>query len=229
MCFIKNTWKLISAFEPPQCLAPSIHCKCITVNVWFVYKPKDVEILAKSAALSHAVDKVILNQDDCFKFLCFPLSQGETLSIKLWWERLSLWCWAAADERKALLHYWLSQKKQCCVYAAWGSISFLSQEEGGGPSEQAALILHRKGFDCGFSNRNTGLLCATTRGKVKQQITRLPTHRHIKNSKRVSSLLLHFGLTFERTWELYLQNVYICSQRDSSFKNENEKHKTHIP
>uniref|UniRef100_A0A672K4W8 Alpha-mannosidase n=1 Tax=Sinocyclocheilus grahami TaxID=75366 RepID=A0A672K4W8_SINGR len=28
-----------------------------------------------------------------------------------------------------------------------------------------ALILHRKGFDCGFSNRNTGLLCTTTRGK----------------------------------------------------------------
>lgn len=124
---------------------------------------------SKIGSLSHAVDKarVILNQDDCFKFLCFPLSQGEALSIKLWWERLSLWCWAAADERRALLHYWLSEKKQCCVYAAWGSISFLSQEEGGGPSEQAALILHRKGFDCGFSNRNTGLLCATTRGKVK--------------------------------------------------------------
>uniref|UniRef100_A0A8C1R8N1 Alpha-mannosidase n=1 Tax=Cyprinus carpio TaxID=7962 RepID=A0A8C1R8N1_CYPCA len=52
-----------------------------------------------------------------------------------------------------------------------------SKEEGGGPSEQAALILHRKGFDCGFSNRNTALLCTTTRGKVKQ-ITRLPTHRH---------------------------------------------------
>uniref|UniRef100_A0A8C2DMJ3 Alpha-mannosidase n=1 Tax=Cyprinus carpio TaxID=7962 RepID=A0A8C2DMJ3_CYPCA len=41
-----------------------------------------------------------------------------------------------------------------------------SKEEGGGPSEQAALILHRKGFDCGFSNRNTALLCTTTRGKV---------------------------------------------------------------
>uniref|UniRef100_A0A8C1CGS4 Alpha-mannosidase n=1 Tax=Cyprinus carpio carpio TaxID=630221 RepID=A0A8C1CGS4_CYPCA len=36
----------------------------------------------------------------------------------------------------------------------------------GGPSEQAALILHRKGFDCGFSNRNTALLCTTTRGKL---------------------------------------------------------------
>uniref|UniRef100_A0A8C1T0X7 Alpha-mannosidase n=1 Tax=Cyprinus carpio TaxID=7962 RepID=A0A8C1T0X7_CYPCA len=44
-------------------------------------------------------------------------------------------------------------------------------------SKVPALILHRKGFDCGFSNRNTALLCTTTRGKVKQ-ITRLPTHRH---------------------------------------------------
>ncbi|CAB1318059.1 unnamed protein product [Coregonus sp. 'balchen'] len=42
-----------------------------------------------------------------------------------------------------------------------------SKEEGGGPSNEAALILHRKGFDCAFSNRNTGLLCATTQGKIR--------------------------------------------------------------
>uniref|UniRef100_A0A672TQ59 mannosyl-oligosaccharide 1,3-1,6-alpha-mannosidase n=1 Tax=Strigops habroptila TaxID=2489341 RepID=A0A672TQ59_STRHB len=35
------------------------------------------------------------------------------------------------------------------------------------PSDEAALILHRKGFDCRFSNRNMGLLCSTTQGKVK--------------------------------------------------------------
>lgn len=144
----------------------------------------------KIGSLSHAVDKawVISNQDDCFKFLCFLMSQGEALSIKLWWERLSLWCWAAADECKAVLHNWLSVcvlRRKCCVYVAWGSISLLSQEEGGGPSEQAALILHRKGFDCGFSNRNTGLLCGTTRGKVKQ-ITRLPTHRDTSKIQRES-------------------------------------------
>uniref|UniRef100_A0A8C7T6H0 Alpha-mannosidase n=1 Tax=Oncorhynchus mykiss TaxID=8022 RepID=A0A8C7T6H0_ONCMY len=44
--------------------------------------------------------------------------------------------------------------------------SIQSKEDGGGPSDEAALILHRKGFDCAFSNRNTGLLCATTQGKV---------------------------------------------------------------
>lgn len=35
------------------------------------------------------------------------------------------------------------------------------------PSDEAALILHRKGFDCRFSNRDVGLLCSTTQGKVK--------------------------------------------------------------
>ncbi|XP_053910755.1 alpha-mannosidase 2 [Cuculus canorus] len=34
------------------------------------------------------------------------------------------------------------------------------------PSDEAALILHRKGFDCRFSNRDMGLLCSTTQGKV---------------------------------------------------------------
>lgn len=35
------------------------------------------------------------------------------------------------------------------------------------PSDEAALILHRKGFDCRFSNRDVGLLCSTTQGKVR--------------------------------------------------------------
>lgn len=36
-------------------------------------------------------------------------------------------------------------------------------------SDEAALILHRKGFDCRFSSRDTGLLCSTTQGKVLVQ------------------------------------------------------------
>uniref|UniRef100_A0A8C6YQP7 Alpha-mannosidase n=1 Tax=Nothoprocta perdicaria TaxID=30464 RepID=A0A8C6YQP7_NOTPE len=35
------------------------------------------------------------------------------------------------------------------------------------PSDEAALILHRKGFDCRFSNRDVGLFCSTTQGKIK--------------------------------------------------------------
>ena len=36
-------------------------------------------------------------------------------------------------------------------------------------SSEAALILHRKGFDCRFSSRDTGLLCSTTQGKVSRR------------------------------------------------------------
>uniref|UniRef100_A0A673FYP0 Alpha-mannosidase n=1 Tax=Sinocyclocheilus rhinocerous TaxID=307959 RepID=A0A673FYP0_9TELE len=65
-----------------------------------------------------------------------------------------------------------------------------SKEEGGGPSEQAALILHRKGFDCGFSNRNTGLLCTTTRGKVKSitpvSLSLMHTHNSDADPQEIS-------------------------------------------
>ncbi|XP_068103489.1 alpha-mannosidase 2 isoform X2 [Hyperolius riggenbachi] len=35
-----------------------------------------------------------------------------------------------------------------------------------GPSEEAALILHRKGFDCKFANKDLGLFCSTSQGKI---------------------------------------------------------------
>ncbi|XP_047411613.1 alpha-mannosidase 2 [Sciurus carolinensis] len=37
---------------------------------------------------------------------------------------------------------------------------------GSGHSNEAALILHRKGFGCQFSTRGMGLLCSTTQGKI---------------------------------------------------------------
>uniref|UniRef100_A0A8C9SWU7 mannosyl-oligosaccharide 1,3-1,6-alpha-mannosidase n=1 Tax=Scleropages formosus TaxID=113540 RepID=A0A8C9SWU7_SCLFO len=42
----------------------------------------------------------------------------------------------------------------------------IQAKEGAGPSHEVALILHRRGFDCEFSNRNMGLLCSTTQGKL---------------------------------------------------------------
>ncbi|XP_075692867.1 alpha-mannosidase 2 [Rhinoderma darwinii] len=36
-----------------------------------------------------------------------------------------------------------------------------------GPSEEAALILHRKGFDCKFANKDLGLYCSTSQGKIQ--------------------------------------------------------------
>uniref|UniRef100_A0A8C3HLI8 Alpha-mannosidase n=1 Tax=Chrysemys picta bellii TaxID=8478 RepID=A0A8C3HLI8_CHRPI len=46
-------------------------------------------------------------------------------------------------------------------------LNFVCLQADSGPSDEAALILHRKGFDCKFSNKDTGLLCSTTQGKIK--------------------------------------------------------------
>ncbi|XP_076995123.1 alpha-mannosidase 2 isoform X2 [Tamandua tetradactyla] len=45
----------------------------------------------------------------------------------------------------------------------------IQSKVGPGYSDEAALVLHRKGFDCRFSSRNTGLLCSTTQGKMSVQ------------------------------------------------------------
>ncbi|XP_001504635.1 alpha-mannosidase 2 [Equus przewalskii] len=45
----------------------------------------------------------------------------------------------------------------------------IESQENDKPSDEAALILHRKVFDCRFSSRDTGLLCSTTQGKILVQ------------------------------------------------------------
>ncbi|XP_012875838.1 PREDICTED: alpha-mannosidase 2 [Dipodomys ordii] len=45
----------------------------------------------------------------------------------------------------------------------------IQSKVGSGYSDEAALILHRKGFDCRFVTRGTGLVCPTTQGKVLVQ------------------------------------------------------------
>ncbi|ERE82555.1 alpha-mannosidase 2 [Cricetulus griseus] len=42
----------------------------------------------------------------------------------------------------------------------------MQSKMGKGYSDEAALILHRKGFDCQFSSRGMGLSCSTTQGKM---------------------------------------------------------------
>ncbi|KAK9974167.1 hypothetical protein ABG768_022273 [Culter alburnus] len=86
-----------------------------------------------------------------------------------------------------------------------------SKEEGGGPSEQAALILHRKGFDCGFSNRNTGLLCATTRGKI--HLEKLLTDLKVKSITPVSLSLMHTYSSEANPQEISLKPMEIRTYR----------------
>jgi hypothetical protein len=70
-----------------------------------------------------------------------------------------MWSWDAGI--KTLVHVVL----YTCFNA---SVIYLCAhlQVGSGFSDEAALILHRKGFDCQFSSRGTGLLCSTTQGKV---------------------------------------------------------------
>lgn len=42
----------------------------------------------------------------------------------------------------------------------------IQSKMGKGYSDEAALILHRKGFDCQFSSKGIGLPCSTTQGKI---------------------------------------------------------------
>ena len=38
------------------------------------------------------------------------------------------------------------------------------------PSAETALILHRKGFDCGLEAKNLGFNCTTSQGKVSSPV-----------------------------------------------------------
>lgn len=46
--------------------------------------------------------------------------------------------------------------------------SALSLQEESLPSAEVALILHRKGFDCGLEAKNLGFNCSTSQGKVSE-------------------------------------------------------------
>ncbi|XP_051978697.1 alpha-mannosidase 2-like [Xyrauchen texanus] len=86
-----------------------------------------------------------------------------------------------------------------------------SKEEGGGPSEEAALILHRKGFDCGFSNRNTGLLCTTTRGKI--HLEKFLTDLKVKSITPASLSLMHTHNSESDQQEISLKPMEIRTYR----------------
>ncbi|XP_053263598.1 alpha-mannosidase 2 [Podarcis raffonei] len=58
-----------------------------------------------------------------------------------------------------------------------------------GPSEEAALIVHRKGFDCRFTSTDLGLLCSTTQGKLK--VHRLFNKFHVGSLIPTSLSLMH--------------------------------------
>ncbi|XP_012672636.1 alpha-mannosidase 2 [Clupea harengus] len=86
-----------------------------------------------------------------------------------------------------------------------------SKDEGGGPSEEAALILHRKGFDCHFSSRNTGLLCSTTRGKLS--VDKLFGGLSVRKLTPASLSLLHSQENGQSSSQISLKPMEISTYR----------------
>uniref|UniRef100_A0AAY5ELX0 Alpha-mannosidase n=1 Tax=Electrophorus electricus TaxID=8005 RepID=A0AAY5ELX0_ELEEL len=74
-------------------------------------------------------------------------------------------------------------------------------------AQEAALILHRKGFDCGFSSRNTGLLCSTTRGKV------ILFRQSYNTFTPVSLSLMYESSSTPKHQEISLKPMEICTYR----------------
>lgn len=195
-------------FLPKECLAPSIHSKCITVNanfVWF-YKPMDTSKLfsAQISSLSHAINKgqVISNQQDCFKSLCFLKSWGEALSMVLGWERLS--CGAElqlmSERQRSIIGPVCACGGETVLCLCGLRLCLASLAGGRGRSIRASC------FDTAQKRLWLWLLqsehCPTVyhhtwQGKADH--TASHTQTHITNLQRVLSLLLSFG----RPWGLY--------------------------
>ncbi|XP_038844740.1 alpha-mannosidase 2-like isoform X2 [Salvelinus namaycush] len=87
----------------------------------------------------------------------------------------------------------------------------IQSKDGGGPSDEAALILHRKGFDCAFSNRNTGLLCATTQGKIHTE--KLFSELRFQSIIPVSLTLMHTTEGGSSKEEIRLKPMEISTYR----------------
>ncbi|XP_065517504.1 alpha-mannosidase 2 isoform X7 [Lathamus discolor] len=79
------------------------------------------------------------------------------------------------------------------------------------PSDEAALILHRKGFDCRFSNRDMGLLCSTTQGKIK--VHKLFNNFKVESLTHTSLSLMHSPPDARNVSEISMSSMEINTFR----------------
>uniref|UniRef100_A0A663MVE3 mannosyl-oligosaccharide 1,3-1,6-alpha-mannosidase n=1 Tax=Athene cunicularia TaxID=194338 RepID=A0A663MVE3_ATHCN len=79
------------------------------------------------------------------------------------------------------------------------------------PSDEATLILHRKGFDCRFSNRDIGLLCSSTQGKIK--VHKLFNKFRVESLTPASLSLMHSPLDTRNISEISMSSMEINTFR----------------
>ncbi|XP_013915232.1 PREDICTED: alpha-mannosidase 2 [Thamnophis sirtalis] len=80
-----------------------------------------------------------------------------------------------------------------------------------GPSEEAALIFHRKGFDCRFANTDLGLLCSTTQGKLR--VYKLFNKFHVESLIPASLSLMHSSPDARNISEINMNPMEINTYR----------------
>ncbi|XP_035246262.1 alpha-mannosidase 2 isoform X2 [Anguilla anguilla] len=103
----------------------------------------------------------------------------------------------------------LASSLPCDVHLV--NLRTIQSMEGAGPSNEAALILHRRGFDCEFSNRNTGLLCMTNRGKIL--VDKLFSELTVGSITPVSLSLMHTSDRGRGQREIQLKPMEISTYR----------------
>ncbi|XP_051046840.1 alpha-mannosidase 2 [Phodopus roborovskii] len=87
----------------------------------------------------------------------------------------------------------------------------IQSKMGKGYSDEAALILHRKGFDCHFSSRGMGLYCSTTQGKMS--VTKLFNKFAVESLIPSSLSLMHSPPDAQNLSEVNLSPMEISTFR----------------
>lgn len=159
----------------------------------------------KIGSLSHAINKaqVILNQQDCFKFLCFLKSWGEALSMVLWWRDAH--CGAElqlmSERQRSIIGPVCACGEETVLCLCGLRLCLTSLAGGRGRSIRASC------FDTAQKRLWLWLLQSehwstvyhhTWQGKADHAASH--TQTHITNLERILSLLLSFG----RPWGLYI-------------------------
>lgn len=87
----------------------------------------------------------------------------------------------------------------------------IQSKVGKGYSDEAALILHRKGFDCQFSSRGMGVPCSTTQGKMS--VPKLFNNFAVESLVPSSLSLMHSPPDAQNTSEVSLSPMEISTFR----------------
>uniref|UniRef100_A0A8B9KC77 mannosyl-oligosaccharide 1,3-1,6-alpha-mannosidase n=1 Tax=Astyanax mexicanus TaxID=7994 RepID=A0A8B9KC77_ASTMX len=103
----------------------------------------------------------------------------------------------------------LSSSFPCDIHLV--NLRTIQSQVGEGPSDQAALILHRKAFDCNIATSNTGLLCSTTRGKI--EIQELLSELKVSSLEPMSLSLMHESSSRAVDQEITLKPMEIHTYR----------------